>query len=133
MRLSTLIMSLWTSQSLLFSGGLVVAAAHVPFIEQSIVLSVILMGGLLLGMMRFSVAISATVADPFTVFHDTAHGIETPLHIDTIEYRLEFTIATFALHIIGLGFGLAITHFQMPIIIRIIGSTIALTGSFYSP
>lgn len=115
---------------MLSSGALVVAGIQVPFIEQGIALSVILIGALLVSAIRLPVVASASIAGLFAVFHGAAHGIEIPLHTNAMEYGLGFAAATLALHLVGLGFGMAITRFQTPIVTRITGSIIVLTGVF---
>jgi len=48
--------------TMLIGGGLAVAGVQVPFIEQGIVLSVILMGALLVGAARFPITVCAGIA-----------------------------------------------------------------------
>jgi len=116
--------------TMLLGGGLVITGVQVPFIEQGIALSVILMGALLVSAIRFPLVASATIAGLFALFHGAAHGVEIPLHTSAMEYGLGFAVATLALHIVGLGFGTAMIRFQTPIITRITGSIIALAGVF---
>lgn len=116
--------------TMLVGGGLAVAGVQVPFIEQGIVLSVILMGALLVGAARFPVAICAGIAGLFAVFHGAAHGLEMPLNANGVEYALGFAAATALLHLVGIGFGAAIARFQAPIITRVTGSLIAVAGLF---
>ena len=116
--------------TMLVGGGLAVAGVQVPFIEQGIVLSVILMGALLVGAARFPVVICAGIAGLFAVFHGAAHGLEMPLNANGAEYALGFAAATALLHLVGIGFGAAIARFQAPIITRVTGSLIAVAGLF---
>ena len=116
--------------TMLVGGGLAVAGVQVPFIEQGIVLSVILMGALLVGAARFPVTICAGIAGLFAVFHGAAHGLEMPLNANGAEYALGFAAATALLHLVGIGFGAAIARFQAPIITRVTGSLIAVAGLF---
>lgn len=116
--------------TMIFGGGLVIAGVQVPFIEQGITLSVILMGALLVSAIRFPVIASVCVAGSFAIFHGAAHGVEIPLHTNAIEYGLGFATATLALHVVGLVFGTAMVRIHTPIITRVTGSIIALAGIF---
>lgn len=116
--------------TMLFGGGLVIAGVQIPFIEQGIALSVILIGALLVSAVRFPVVASVSIAGLFAVFHGAAHGVEIPLHTNAMEYGLGFAAATLALHIVGLGFGTTMIRFQTPIVTRVTGSLIALAGVF---
>lgn len=116
--------------TMLVGGGLAVAGAQVPFVEQGIVLSVILMGALLISAARFSVIASAGIAGLFALFHGAAHGLEMPLNANGAEYALGFAAATTLLHIAGIGFGMGIARLQTPIVTRLTGSVIALAGLF---
>ncbi len=116
--------------TMLVGGALAVAGVQVPFIEQGIVLSVILMGALLLGAARFSVVTCAGIAGLFAIFHGAAHGLEMPLNANGAEYALGFAAATALLHVVGIGFGAVIARFQAPIVTRVTGSIIAIAGLF---
>ncbi|WP_417537402.1 HupE/UreJ family protein [Marinomonas sp.] len=116
--------------TMLVGGALAVAGVQVPFIEQGIVLSVILMGALLLGAARFSVVTCAGIAGLFAIFHGAAHGLEMPLNANGAEYALGFAAATALLHVVGIGFGAVIARFQAPIVTRVTGSVIAIAGLF---
>lgn len=116
--------------TMLFGGGLVIAGVQIPFIEQGIALSVILIGALLVSAVRFPIVASVSIAGLFAVFHGAAHGVEIPLHTNAMEYGLGFAAATLALHIVGLGFGTTMIRFQTPIVTRVTGSLIALAGVF---
>ncbi|ETX10665.1 protein hupE [Marinomonas ushuaiensis DSM 15871] len=116
--------------TMLFGGGLVLSSIHVPFIEQGITLSVIMIGMLLVSATRLPVVASASIAGLFALFHGAAHGVEIPLHTSGIEYGLGFATATLALHVVGLGFGTAMVRLQTPILTRATGSAIALAGIF---
>lgn len=114
--------------TMLAGGALAVAGVQVPFIEQGIVLSVILIGALLLGAARFSVVTCAGIAGLFAIFHGAAHGLEMPLNANGAEYALGFAAATALLHVVGIGFGAVIARFQAPIVTRVTGSIIAVAG-----
>lgn len=116
--------------AMLFGGGIAIAGTQVPFVEQGIILSVILMGALLITTKRFSIIVCAAIAGLFALFHGAAHGIEMPLSNNGALYAAGFAIATALLHSVGIGFGVVISRFQAPVATRLIGSVIALTGVF---
>ena len=116
--------------TMIVGGTLAVAGMQVPFIEQGIVLSVILMGALLVGAARFPVTVCAGIAGLFALFHGAAHGLEMPLDANGAEYALGFAAATELLHVAGIGFGMTVARFQAPIVTRVTGSLIAIAGLF---
>ncbi|MGO2233833.1 MAG: HupE/UreJ family protein [Marinomonas sp.] len=116
--------------TMIVGGTLAVAGMQVPFIEQGIVLSVILMGALLVGAARFPVTVCAGIAGLFALFHGAAHGLEMPLDANGAEYALGFAAATALLHVAGIGFGMTVARFQAPIVTRVTGSLIAIAGLF---
>lgn len=117
-----------------FVGTMILGAAfgmaglQVPFVEQGIVMSVILMGALLVGSARFSVSTCAAIAAVFALFHGAAHGMEMPLSAHGVEYALGFAGATALLHIVGMGLGKTLARIQAPIVTRIAGGAIAAAG-----
>ena len=114
--------------TMLLGGGLAVAGMAVPFIEQGILLSVIVMGALLVGAARFPAIICAAIAGVFALFHGAAHGLEMPLNANGMEYAAGFALATIALHLVGLGFGQVFARLQTPMVSRLVGSIIAIAG-----
>lgn len=116
--------------TMLIGGGLTMTGVQVPFIEQGIVLSVILMGALLVGIARFPVAACASIAALFAVFHGAAHGLEMPLNTVGAEYAIGFAAATGLLHLTGMGIGILIERYQAPILTRVTGTVIAMMGLF---
>ena len=125
--------ALWTIPSafvitMLAGGGLAVAGLSVPFVEQGILLSVIVLGALVLFAKRLPTAVCVATAGAFALFHGAAHGIEMPLNANGLQYALGFALATAGLHVIGLGFGLWMAKMGTPLVTRISGSVIATAG-----
>lgn len=114
--------------TMLVGGGLAVAGMSVPFAEQGIVLSLIVMGALLVGAARFPVSVCAGIAGLFALFHGAAHGAEMPVNANGLEYALGFAVATALLHVAGIVFGQALARIQAPVVTRITGSVIAAAG-----
>ncbi|ADZ89432.1 HupE/UreJ family protein [Marinomonas mediterranea] len=114
--------------AMVMGGALAVAGMQVPFVEQGILLSVVVLGALVLGAKRLPVAACAAIAGAFAIFHGAAHGAEMPLTANGIQYAAGFALATAALHLVGVGLGQLATRFGTPIVTRISGSVIALAG-----
>lgn len=110
--------------TMLVGGGLAVAGMQVPFIEQGILLSVIVLGSLVLGAKRLPMMACAAIAASFALFHGAAHGIEMPLNANGLQYALGFASSTVILHLMGLGLGLLATPFMT----RLGGFMIAVMG-----
>tara|TARA_R110001599_G_scaffold26935_4_gene94936 strand:- start:15355 stop:15939 length:585 start_codon:yes stop_codon:yes gene_type:complete len=114
--------------TMLAGGGLAVAGLSVPFVEQGILLSVIILGALVLFAKRLSTAVCAAIAASFALFHGVAHGMEMPLNADGLHYALGFAVATAGLHVVGLGFGQWMAKMGTPLVTRMSGSVIATAG-----
>ncbi|WP_417552936.1 HupE/UreJ family protein [Marinomonas fungiae] len=100
----------------------------VPFVESGILLSVMLLGVLLLIGKHLPTALAASLAGAFALFHGVAHGMEMPLSGSGLEYGLGFSLATIALHLVGVGVGQLLRSLQLTIIGRISGAAIGLAG-----
>ncbi|MEL0611822.1 HupE/UreJ family protein [Marinomonas arenicola] len=114
--------------TMILGGAFGMAGMQVPFVEQGIALSVILMGALLVASVRFSVGSCAAIAGIFAFFHGAAHGMEMPLNAHVAEYALGFAAATALLHLVGMGMGKAIARIEAPIVTRLSGGIIAAAG-----
>ncbi|AWX99747.1 urease accessory protein UreJ [Marinomonas primoryensis] len=114
--------------TMLAGGGLAVAGLSVPFVEQGILLSVIILGTLVLFAKRLPTALCAVIAASFALFHGAAHGMEMPLNANGLHYALGFAVATAGLHVVGLGFGQWMAKMGAPLMTRISGSVIAVAG-----
>ena len=108
--------------------GAAMAGLSVPFVEQGIVLSVIVLGALVLGAKRLPVVACAAIAGGFAIFHGVAHGMEMPLSASGAQYALGFALATAVLHGAGVGFGQWMARIGTPLVTRVGGSVIALMG-----
>jgi urease accessory protein len=118
--------------AMLAGGSLAVAGFNVPFVEQGILLSVIVLGTLVFGVKRLPISACVMIAGGFALFHGAAHGSEMPINANGVQYALGFILATAGLHTLGLGLGQLMTHFASPLMIRISGSMIAVAGLFLS-
>ncbi|PJE55574.1 MULTISPECIES: HupE/UreJ family protein [unclassified Marinomonas] len=115
--------------TMLLGGGLAVAGLNVPFVEQGILLSVIVLGALVLFAKRLPTAVCVMIAGGFALFHGAAHGMEMPLNANGLQYALGFALATASLHLVGLGLGQLMTKIgTSSFATRISGFVIATAG-----
>ncbi|TDO97325.1 MULTISPECIES: HupE/UreJ family protein [Marinomonas] len=114
--------------AMVLGGSMAVSGLNLPFVEQGILLSVVVLGTLVLGAKRLPVVACAAIAGAFAMFHGAAHGAEMPMTANGIQYAIGFALATTALHLVGVGLGQLATRFGTPVVTRISGSVIALAG-----
>jgi len=111
-------------------GALPVLGIALPFVEQGIVLSVLLLGVLIAAAVRLPLVLSSGLVGLFALWHGHAHGAEMPAAVSGIGYALGFMMATALLHAIGVGFGLAMRRLAHERIVRAAGTSIALCGVY---
>lgn len=115
--------------TMILGGGLAVAGMSVPFVEQGILLSVVVLGALVLFAKRLPILVCVAIAGAFALFHGAAHGMEMPLTANGLQYALGFAVATAGLHVVGLGLGQMMTTIgTSSFATRISGFVISLTG-----
>ncbi|MGI0116623.1 HupE/UreJ family protein [Zooshikella sp. RANM57] len=102
----------------------------VPFIEEGILVSVLVLGVLIAGAFRFSLHYSALIISLFAIFHGYAHGAEIPPTINAVLYTVGFVLATAMLHVTGIGFGIFMQKTNLHKATRFTGGVIALTGIY---
>lgn len=90
---------------MLFGSFLGVQGVLVPFIEEGILASVLLLGLFIAFRVKVAVLLSSVSVGLFAIFHGYAHGSEMPLNMDGVEYGIGFLIATTLLHIVGIVVG----------------------------
>ena len=88
-------------------GALGMAGVAVPFAEQGIVASVLVLGVLIAAAVRLPPAASMGVVGIFALCHGYAHGAEMPATAAGFSYGLGFVGATALLHACGIGAALA--------------------------
>lgn len=87
-------------------GTLGLMGAPLPGVEIGIAISAMVLGALVLGGVRLSLAAAVLVVAFFAVFHGHAHGTELQAGQNAVLYSLGFVIATGTLHAVGIGIGL---------------------------
>ncbi|MDD5384224.1 MAG: HupE/UreJ family protein [Gallionella sp.] len=99
-------------------GALPMLDISLPFVEQGIVLSVLLLGVLIAASARLPLWLSGSIVGLFALWHGHAHGAEMPALASGIEYALGFMLATAFLHIIGIVFGLGMQ--RLPALMKLL-------------
>lgn len=117
--------------TMMLCGGLLgVSGVVLPQVELGIALSVLVLGVLVAAAARLPMGISAAIVGLFAIFHGYAHTVETPMNVSALTYDLGFTLSTMFLHVIGIGFGLAVVRFGKISLVRFAGGAIACCGVF---
>lgn len=115
--------------TMMLGGGLLgMSGVHLPQVETGILTSVLVLGLLVAAAVRLPLWLSAVVVGVFAVFHGYAHTIETPMNVSALTYNLGFLFSTALLHVIGIGFGLAVVRLGKVSLVRFAGGAIAVCG-----
>jgi urease accessory protein len=111
-----------------FGGVLGIIGVPIPAVEAGIAASAVVLGLMVALKARPPIWIAAALVGAFAIFHGHAHGAELPAGADAIAYSLGFVIATGALHLCGIAFGLLARWPAGRIAVQTAGGAIALAG-----
>ena len=119
-----------------FAGMLLVGALlglngmELPAVEPMIAASLLVMGLLVATRAKLPLAVTAGVVGVFAVFHGIAHGTELAGGGNGFAPLLGMLVATIALHLAGVGLGLALRSHSVwwP---RVVGGLTALLGGAF--
>lgn len=111
-------------------GALPMLGIGLPFVEQGIVLSVLLLGVLIAAAVRLPLWLSSGMVGLFALWHGHAHGAEMPEMASGIEYVQGFLLATALLHTIGIASGMSMRWIARERVIHAAGAGIALCGVY---
>ncbi len=111
-------------------GVLGIISVPLPFVEQGIVASDLILGGLVLVAARLPLAVSIGIVGLLAMFHGYAHGAEMPKDADAINFAAGFIISTATLHLVGMGTALGIKKFMQERMVRVAGGGIVLAGVY---
>jgi urease accessory protein len=111
-------------------GVLGISSVPVPFAEQGIVASNLILGGLVLFATRLPLAVSISIVGLLAVFHGYAHGEEMPKQALAIQYAAGFMLATAALHLAGIGGAVLLNKLLKDRLVRYVGGGILLGGVY---
>ncbi|HEV7607175.1 MAG TPA: HupE/UreJ family protein [Steroidobacteraceae bacterium] len=102
---------------------------QVPLVEPAIAASIVVLGLLIAFAVRAPVWLGAVIAGLFAFFHGHAHGTEAlAAGVAPIAYATGFSLATAALHALGIGAGLLIARSAGASLSRAAGGLIAISG-----
>ena len=115
--------SIWavplTFVSVMALGGMLpLLGIGLPFVEQGIALSVLLLGVLIAASVRLPLWLSGSMVGLFALWHGHAHGTEMPALASGIEYVLGFMLATVLLHVVGISFGVGMQ--RLPVLMKLL-------------
>ena len=113
---------------MMVGGVLGISGTHVPFVEQGIILSVLMLGVLIAAAVRMPLLASMIVVGMFAVFHGHAHGTEIPFAASGFAYGAGFVFATASLHAAGIGLALMLQRKPGMQLVRFAGVIIAAGG-----
>jgi len=120
-----------TFVSVMIIGGILgMGGAGIPYVEQGIAASVLVLGILIAAAIRLPVATSMAIVGLFAIFHGYAHGAEMPATASGLEYGAGFVIATASLHLAGVGIGLMAQRFGSIKLVRYAGGAIVACGVY---
>ena len=104
-----------------------VQGVALPFAEQGIAVSVVVLGLLLAFAARPPLGALAVLVGVMGAFHGHAHGSELPADLNALEFFAGFTLSTAALHAAGFSAGRLGQHLSAPVL-RWTGMGLAVVG-----
>ncbi|SEA63152.1 urease accessory protein [Desulfuromusa kysingii] len=127
--------SLWVVPStfvavMLLGGVLGFSGVSVPFIEEGILVSILIFGVLIAGAFRFPLLYSSIIVGFFALLHGHAHGAEMPVALGAGSYAIGFALATAILHVTGMGIGGLMQKANLQTATRFAGGVVALSGLY---
>jgi len=111
-------------------GALGMAGVAMPFAEQGILASVLILGVLIAAAVRLPLAASMSIVGLFALCHGHAHGLEMPGTAAGFSYGAGFIIATALLHASGIMTGVMIQRFAEAKWVRATGVAICAGSAF---
>lgn len=109
-------------------GALGMAGMPMPFVEQGILASIIVLGLAAALAVRPGLVAGLAIAAIAGLVHGHAHGTELPANASGLAYAAGFTLATALLHAAGIALTVAAARFAMPLAVRTAGGLTALAG-----
>ncbi|MCB4769206.1 HupE/UreJ family protein [Ancylobacter sp. Lp-2] len=113
-------------------GALGMAGIGLPFVEFGILGSIVALGLVVaMGWKNAPLGVAMALVGFFAVFHGHAHGTEMPADASGLAYAAGFMLATAALHIVGVGLGLAVGKLgevRAPRLTQALGAVVAVAG-----
>ncbi|MGC9940843.1 MAG: HupE/UreJ family protein [Verrucomicrobiota bacterium] len=118
--------------SVMTLGGMLGMAGmgQIPFLEQGIAASVLILGVFIATAAQLPLPVGAFVMGIFALFHGYAHGAEMPATESGWLYGLGFVLATASLHLCGIGLGLTAQRLNSMKLVRCVGGLMAICGVY---
>jgi len=107
-----------------------ISGLSLPFVEEGIITSVLILGVLIATAARLPLATGMIIVAFFAVFHGHAHGTEMPFSASGLAYGAGFAVSTALLHVSGIVTGLLFRRSAGAKLIRYSGAAIALAGVY---
>lgn len=118
-----------TFVSVMILGGVLGAAGvTIPFVEEGIILSVLILGILIAAAKKLPLLASMLIVGAFAVVHGHAHGAEIPALASGVSYAAGFAIVTALLHITGIVLGRTLATRTGTAVVRYAGVGIGLSA-----
>jgi urease accessory protein len=111
-----------------FGGALGIADIPLPNVEIWIACSAIVLGACVAMALRPPLWVAMLMVGAFSIFHGHAHGTELPQATNPLAYALGFVMATGALHLSGIAFGMLSRYSVGRYAVRGAGAAIAAVG-----
>lgn len=109
-------------------GAIGISGLPLPGVETLVAGSAIVLGGCVAVAWRAPIWIAALLVGAFAIFHGHAHGTELPQAANPLAYASGFVIATGALHLCGMAFGMLSRYPFGDFAVRVCGGAIAAVG-----
>lgn len=113
---------------MLLGGLAAMLGLQVPFVEEGILASVLVLGALVAAAWQWPAAAGAALVGLFAFFHGHAHGSEMPPGAASLAYSAGFALATAWLHAAGIGLAALSHRLAGGRLLRLAGGAIALAG-----
>jgi urease accessory protein len=115
--------------SVMVVGGILgMSGITIPFVEQGILISDLILGAVVLAATRLPIAISLSVVGILAIFHGYAHGAEMPAGASGWTYAAGFVCATALLHLAGWSSALLIQKFGQGRWVQVAGAGVLVGG-----
>jgi urease accessory protein len=109
-------------------GALGMAGINLPFAEQGIAASVLILGVLIAAAVRLPLAASAGIVGVFALCHGHAHGLEMPQTAAGFAFGAGFVLATALLHASGIAAAVGLQRCAQNRWLRACGAAICAAG-----
>ena len=117
--------------AMMAAGGIAgMEGIQLPIVETGIALSVVVLGLAVAFQWKPPVVAASALVGLFAIFHGHAHGSEMPVDASSLGYAVGFMLATAALHVAGIGLGVAVGSIgaRSRLALQASGGAMALAG-----